>query len=973
MSLEIVYNLYLSPNLHIYLANAYIINKTSPNTYGAIKAIATPEIMRSYDLFLDQSPHNPCIDICQKLTETAILERFIKSKKATYDDISKDKVVQKTITLWVQKQLDRLLTMIETHQFVIGHGINESRRLDSWKELLHFSPLTLKPKLRFVKQAAGIDYELFLKANDEVWRPSTVDIIELIDEPGRVLVGQTIYRLADLNAAKIRPFLQKEMVHIPEKFVEEYLTKFVREILKYAEVESNGFDIIKEQPAPVATLQARTNFLTSQWRIEMLLSYGDNHFAFYSTDQSRTKIIQRDGVYYFIVVQRQPPIERQLADILISLGLAQDHDASFIVETAVQDVADSYDIIVWLVNNSDQLKQKGFLIEMPEIEGARLVSMAPKLSIVATSKSDWFDIYGEIVIGDFTIPFSNLLGHIRSENRIFKLSDGTCFIIPIEWMNKYGPMSKWVSVENEQVRLLKSQGSILVTAGLNGADTANEELIKVCFTPSPNIKAVLRPYQHAGVSWLVEHQVNGLGCCLADDMGLGKTLQVICALDYAHRQKENQREETHAIPSQQLSLFEPIRKVGKSPLKALIIMPSSLIFNWSAELYKFIPSWLVCQHIGANRTTDIRILKEYDVVLTSYQTALRDEELFVQIDWIYVVLDESQYIKNSDTKVFKAIQGIKAQHKLCMTGTPIENSLSDLWSQMQFINPNILGSLANFKETYQIPIEKGGREDLIDELKTIVQPYILRRTKKEVLTDLPEKTEQIMYCEMTVEQARLYEKEKSAARNLILEQDVNDPQVRIRIFNTLLRLRQIANHPSLHLSDYIADSGKLILIREQLVNIRDRGQKVLLFSSFTGHLNIVAEYLTSIGVNFVTLTGSSSQTARRHAVQSFQEESSVQFFLISIKAGGTGLNLTAADYVFLLDPWWNPFVEDQAIARVHRIGLEHPIHVIRFISLDTIEEKILKLQAFKKHLASELVDIDSSPILSKEELQYLLA
>jgi len=413
-------------------------------------------------------------------------------------------------------------------------------------------------------------------------------------------------------------------------------------------------------------------------------------------------------------------------------------------------------------------------------------------------------------------------------------------------------------------------------------------------------------------------------------------------------------------------------EVEIQPLRALIVMPASLIFNWFNEIKKFAPHLHTIRHMGPKRVKSEQTLRTHDVVLTSYQTALRDAALLEKIEWTYIVLDESQYIKNHNSKIFGAIQDLPAKYKLSLSGTPIENSLSDLWAQMQFINPDILGTYPFFKKHFQVPIEKYRDEVLLEELVKLTRPYILRRTKEEVLKDLPEKTEQVIYCDMSANQKKLYEREKSAARNLLLEGDVTDPQTKMQIFTSLLRLRQLSNHPVLYKKDYKHDAGKFEILTENLLKVKKAGHKALIFSSFTGHLDLVGDYLKEQEIPYVTLTGKTSQKDRQAAVDAFQSKEELLFFLISIKAGGTGLNLTAADYVFILDPWWNPFAENQAIARAHRIGLDHPLTVLRYITSESIEEKIMKLQAKKKALSDDILGNKETPDWSREELGYLL-
>jgi non-specific serine/threonine protein kinase len=523
------------------------------------------------------------------------------------------------------------------------------------------------------------------------------------------------------------------------------------------------------------------------------------------------------------------------------------------------------------------------------------------------------------------------------------------------------------------LKIAKSQQSLLAKAELiqaneNDLQAIDNEEVEV----SEKIKATLRPYQLEGFRWMLKHYQNDLGACLADDMGLGKTLQTIAVLQYAKEQRSKQM--SLEAKSLQLDIFSIQSDENfLNPLQALIILPSSLVFNWRAELLKFAPHLQVCEHIGNKRSQDIRILKRYDIVLTTYQTALKDKAIFENFDWEYIILDESHYIKNPDSQVFKAISAFEGRHKISLSGTPIENSLSDLWAQMQFINPGLLGSLNSFKTDFIKPIEKGGNQDKKQRLHDLVKPYLLRRTKGEVAKDLPDLIEQIIYVDMLPEQAKRYEQERSAARNLILNFDEKNFQQRQQVFNALLRLRQIANHPQL-----VADesesykSGKQEEVMEYWDTLQKAGHKMLFFSSFTKHLDLYKEILTNDNQKYSYLTGQLTPKEREKNIARFREEPDNHTFLISLKAGGVGLNLTEASYVFMLDPWWNPQAENQAIARAHRIGQDKTVIALKFITRNSIEEKILKLQERKSQLAADILESAESLQLTKQELQELI-
>jgi non-specific serine/threonine protein kinase len=361
------------------------------------------------------------------------------------------------------------------------------------------------------------------------------------------------------------------------------------------------------------------------------------------------------------------------------------------------------------------------------------------------------------------------------------------------------------------------------------------------------------------------------------------------------------------------------------------------------------------QYVGNDRKLLASRLDSCDLIFTSYSIVHRDISILEKVNFRYLILDESQYIKNKNSKIFKAINKIKTYNKIALSGTPIENSLDDLWSQMEFINPEILGSYNFFAENFKIPIEKKQDENSLSELKNLIQPYILRRTKEQVLKDLPELTEQIYYCDMDPEQEKLYEQEKSKARNFLLKTDGSSPD-KISIINTLMKLRQLSNHPKMVDQESEIDSGKYIAVTHYLESLVKGKQKTIIFSSFVTNLNFYTDWCKENKIAFCEITGETPAAKREQQVKLFQEKDEPLLFFISLKAGGVGLNITKASYVLFLDPWWNPFAEKQGVGRAHRIGQLNKVNVIRFISKNTVEEKIIKLQENKKLLSDSLLE-----------------
>jgi SNF2 family DNA or RNA helicase len=393
------------------------------------------------------------------------------------------------------------------------------------------------------------------------------------------------------------------------------------------------------------------------------------------------------------------------------------------------------------------------------------------------------------------------------------------------------------------------------------------------------------------------------------------------------------------------------------------------------EASKFAPQLKVLNYTGTMRNKDVKRFEKYDIVLTSYGITRLDIDLLQNFYFNYIILDESQVIKNPSSNIAKAVRELKSRHKLVLTGTPLENTTMDLWSQMSFINPGILGTQSYFRHEFQVPIEKKGDETKSKKLNAVIKPFVLRRHKSQVATELPEKVEHIQYSEMSTEQEKRYEEVKSYYRGKILDHIDKEGlgNSRFMILEGLTKLRQLANHPKMIEPSYNGDSGKMEDITHMLENAMAEGHKVLVFSQFVKHLDIVRQYLKSNKINFAYLDGGS--TDRKEQVERFNKDPKIKTFLISIKAGGLGLNLTEADYVFILDPWWNPAVEAQAIDRAHRIGQKKKVFTYKFITRNSVEEKILQLQQKKLKLTSELIVTEETIMkqLTRDDISQMLA
>lgn len=476
-----------------------------------------------------------------------------------------------------------------------------------------------------------------------------------------------------------------------------------------------------------------------------------------------------------------------------------------------------------------------------------------------------------------------------------------------------------------------------------------EQIDEMEYELPQNLQATLRPYQETGYRWLRTLSDYGMGGILADDMGLGKTLQVIALL-----------------------CAEYEREVDKP---SLIVTPSSLVFNWQAEFERFAPHLRVLTMTGtvSERSKKLSTLNNYDVILTSYDLLRRDIKEY-EAAFKYVILDEAHYIKNQATQNAKAVKKLNGEIRFALTGTPLENSIADVWSIFDFILPGYLLSYAKFKKQYENPIIKDKDEKLLARVHQLVAPFILRRLKKDVLTELPDKVESVVYCELDKAQRKLYEA-TLISMNKELQAELgegNEGQSRMKMLAMLTRLRQLCCHPALYLENYKDESAKLNLCLELIQECKDSGHRMLLFSQFTSMFDLIAPKLDELGISYFTLTGE-TKSEQRVALANRFNEGEADVFLISLKAGGTGLNLTGADVVIHYDPWWNMSAQNQATDRAYRMGQQNKVQVYKLIAKDTIEEKIEKLQQRKLELSDSLVKEGETFIthLSMDDIQEL--
>jgi len=906
--------------------------------------------------------------IFRKFNNTRLIaaDYFHKIYKSENPDIE----TQNRITQFIEKQKAKIFSLIKSKMLFEMGADGEP----TWKPiqvlegkasiLFHFmrneENTHYFPTIKYNGQKIEFQYRgAYLPCKHQAW----------------LIIDDKLYGFdQEIDGSKLQPFLNKKFIAVPRKIEETYYEKFVAPLIGSFNVHAKGFDIVKLNyiPVPILTFyevatveepvaangksyesyeQESNEVIT----IELFFKYGEFKFPANLVQKVSVKIKKEQDQYTFFKLPRRLDQENKILSYIKNLGF------DFIGSGKIN--LPKLKAFSWINQNKSALENIGFIIEQKIVQNKKFFLGESSISIEIKENIDWFDIYANIKFGDFTIPFNELRRIISLKGNEITLPNGEIAVIPEKWLIEYSEL--FAFVEDGKTRngshvsmKLKKHHLALVR------DLENGQLAKVSMDRKldklQNFKeiedvnvpvyfnGVLRPYQLSGYNWLHFLNKYNFGGCLADDMGLGKTVQTLALLQ-AHREKNIK----HA---------------------SLLVMPTSLVYNWELESKKFTPDLKIQVYMGTNRNKDVAEFKNYDIVLTSYGIVRLDIQILTKFYFNYIILDESQAIKNPNSNISKAVRKLKSKYRLILTGTPLENSTMDLWSQMNFINPGLLGNQHFFKNEFLTPIEKKKDELKTRKLNTIIKPFILRRHKSQVAKELPEKVENIKYSVMTESQEDRYEEAKSFYRNKILDEIEKNgvKKSHFILLQGLTKLRQIANHPKMIDENYKGDSGKLDDVVQMISNALSEGHKILIFSQFVKHLSILCEYLNKHKIKFAYLDGSTKD--RESQVRSFQENEDIHIFMISLKAGGLGLNLTKADYVFLLDPWWNPAVEQQAIDRAHRIGQENKVFTYKFISKNTVEEKIIALQKRKIKLASDLITTEESFFkeLSTEDIQALL-
>lgn len=774
-------------------------------------------------------------------------------------------------------------------------------------------------------------------------RGDRMDLAEpLVLIPGLVIQG--IGRAARFDDIGVLPWIvrlrhEKEIV-----FAEPQQDIMLGRILAEARVspselvETLDFEEINTTPRPCLTLRTpRQNWGPGSDRLLGELEF-DYSGALIPAGRTTPLAVSTELA---LVIRRDPQAEAQADILLFELGFRESKDPR--VDPGTMELPPKR-----MAQVTRDLVQAGWRVEA---EG-KLIRPAGEFKLAVTTGIDWFELGGQVDYGGQSLSLPDLLAAARRGDSMVTLGDGSMGMLPEEWLKKYGLLTELGTSEDGNLRfgqaqaglldaLLAAQPEIRVDEAFQKVRQSLHKFEGVQPMDAPaGFHGELRPYQREGLGWLDYLQKFDFGGILADDMGLGKTIQVLALL-----QKRR------------------ARRQAKGP--SLAVVPRSLVFNWVQEATKFTPRLRVLDYTGTGRHALRETFRDHDLVITTYGTLRTDIAELTQFQFDYVILDEAQAIKNAESQAAKAARLLQGRHRLAMSGTPIENHLGELWSIFEFLNPGMLGAGSVFKRHAD-----GDRALLAKSIK----PFILRRTKAQVVQDLPEKTEQTLHCDMEPAQRKVYEELRAHYRQALLRKDSAElNRSKIEVLEALLRLRQASCHPGLIDPTRVGEpSAKLDMLLPQLAEVIEEGHKVLVFSQFTSFLSIVRSRLDEEKITYEYLDGRTRNRADR--VERFQNDPDCHLFLISLKAGGLGLNLTAADYVYLLDPWWNPAVEAQAIDRSHRIGQTQRVFAYRLVCRDTVEEKILELQQKKRELADAILNADNRLIqnLTRDDLEFLL-
>jgi len=941
---KIAYTLNLIGNLGC-IPECVVIDTDNQNKPSTSFIKLTHHNIKRFDNLLDDNDVI-LIDCCFKLEKETIVSKITDRDVRSWDSLIKKYFESKNNTSDIQFIRDYITDYINQYLNKFFENLADKKIYSPignfpfmWKQL--YVELEMPEVFYcFEKKKDGLFFTLDLSSGHKSFALNNAVLVSR--KTARILLENKIYEFDnDVDGAKLIPFLSKNYVHIPQQHIENYLQKIVIPLISTNRVLTEGFDIITINELTKAVFRVKeirklrqftlfenddqTDTEITDLVIELIFEYQD--FWYWAGKKGAlNRLDMKDDLILISHVERDEEFENQYIENLKTIGIDLNGKVKKMPYLTGVD---------WLNDHYKEIEMLNVEIRFDKKQNSsqRIFVGERTISIHIEENRDWFDIKGKVSFGEFEIPFLQVLYYIKQNKPQILLPNGEYALIPQAWFDEFRSLTEFCKFEEGKAVIAKQ--FCVLTNDLHRLGKVKfsvkenmrrliENKLDVNYTLPKEFNGELRSYQVEGYNWLRLLDELGLGGCLADDMGLGKTIQALCLLQWM---KENER--------------------GTS----LLVVPTSLVYNWQQEAATFCPDLQVYIHTGFDRVKDIDSIGHPDLLITSYAILRRDKNLFCQQKFNYIILDEAQAIKNPKSDITQVCLELQAKRFLTLTGTPLENSITDLWSQTHFINRNMLGTINHFTKACKLP-------EKIEMYRKLIKPFLLRRNKSNVLKELPEKTIIVQKCFMTESQIEFYRQTRNNYRDRFLEEKNKNNNVSpILLLEGLLRLRQIANHPVLVDNTFDQTSGKFETVTQMLEDIVQSGDKVLVFSSFVEHLKLYKTYLNERKILYCYLDGSTKD--RKEQVEKFQHEDSYPIFLLSLKAGGVGLNLTKASYVFLLDPWWNPAAEAQAFDRAHRIGQKNKVFVYKFITQNTIEEKILKLQEEKRQLFETMIESEN--------------
>ena len=926
------------------------------------------------------------VSLCEELRPESFYTKYANKKVfRRMEDFwaTTETVVRTHVKRMADTRLIEVVKLAEELDIPMLYAADETSPLHIDERLHLENKRDVTPLMNFQRHEGGTTYSLQLRMDGQIVdRLSEHRLIVIGHKPGIFVLDRGIYFMCDDFSGKLLlPFVQKDVVEIPQRMENDYFRRFILKHVTRAEINAEGFDIADINQPLQPCLSVETS-IDGSWLLSLKFRYGNMEYTPDSKSNGRVTLTEEQDGFRFIRQLRNRQQECAMLEMLRqAAGCSARGEVRF---------ASLSEMVEWLRENAPKLKAQGFVVVQPSDHIYYIGPLSVEQS--DTWQGDWLQTDVTVVIdnGRLRIPFRDLRDTILRGEQDYMLPTGELLLIPKEWLQRYSDLLLIGMAKGQGFQRHRSQISSLTPnpypdgegSGLTPETTVDvttpfsqreglEVLPPLLGRGGGGEAVMLRPYQLTGFLWLWQNFEAQTGCCLSDEMGLGKTIQTIALLlKYKEAAQAPQParqplpgmlfsdEEMQGLPTPHSTLHLPPSSFHLPPSSlhpyhsSLVVAPTSVVQNWRNELARFAPSLKVLNYTGdaARRQARRRTMMQWDVVLTTYRTLLNDIDYLARKKFGIIVFDESQVFKTYTSQIHQAVVRLDGLHRMALSGTPVENNLSELWSLMNVLNPNLLGDIQSFQKSFIGPIARQMEDGRRELLRRLIAPYFLKRTKEEVLSDLPERQDEVVVCTMTDEQASRYAEELSKARNEWLDpsprgngqRDMAGGQRSIVMMAALQRLRQIAN-----------GEGKMSVVFEYLENLRQTSHKVLIFSEYVSLLERVGSEMQSRGWQYDLLTGKTQQ--RELVIDHFQQSDESQFFLISLKAGGVGLNLTAADYVFILDPWWNQAAEEQAIARAHRIGQHRSVFVYRFVSAGTLEEQILTLQERKQSLIDSVM------------------